>query len=384
MKENIIICGNFIFPDGNAAGKRVMGLGYLFREIGYSVNYLGFPSNKKIIESHGFNTQTFKKHSKFGRFINFRSYFIDFLSFFNKLNTDGRIKCVVIYGTPTFSNWTKKVIYFCNRNGVKVYFDCVDWIEKTGINIFYDVIKSIETRYLKSNIALKSDGIIAINSFISSYYKNAGIKTVVIPPIFGDKKNSIFVKNSGEIRFIYYGSPFSTKKRIKTKYFKDRLDLILEMIDKLDFEYSFHIFGLTKEDYLKMVPKHQVLLQKNVNIFFFGLIENNKLINEIQSSDYTVLLRDNNKVSNFGFPTKIAESIYLGVPVITTDTSDIFEYLREDIDGFKIDINDIYAINKINLINDKNLIKNLKKNCSENESFNYKIYIKKMIKFMED
>ena len=53
----------------------------------------------------------------------------------------------------------------------------------------------------------------------------------------------------------------------------------------------------------------------------------------VMSADYTVLLRANEPFANAGFPTKFAESLVLGVPVLANLTSDIGHYLHDGIEG---------------------------------------------------
>ena len=66
-RHKAVICGNFIFPDGNAAGKRVLGLGYIFRDLGYEVVYLGM--GPEVIEKqHKTNEKKYDSQ-------NFLSYF---------------------------------------------------------------------------------------------------------------------------------------------------------------------------------------------------------------------------------------------------------------------------------------------------------------------
>lgn len=56
--------------------------------------------------------------------------------------------------------------------------------------------------------------------------------------------------------------------------------------------------------------------------------------------DFSILLREKNRGTMAGFPTKIVESLSLGVPVITTETSDLKNYIQDGINGFIVDIND--------------------------------------------
>ena len=53
----------------------------------------------------------------------------------------------------------------------------------------------------------------------------------------------------------------------------------------------------------------------------------------ISQADFTILLRDSKTCTNAGFPTKVSESLSLGVPVIANATSDIAMYVRDMVNG---------------------------------------------------
>ena len=52
MKKAILYVGNFVFPDGNASGKRVLGNACILRDLGYKVFCLGVNMTN---EEQGFN-----------------------------------------------------------------------------------------------------------------------------------------------------------------------------------------------------------------------------------------------------------------------------------------------------------------------------------------
>ena len=65
----------------------------------------------------------------------------------------------------------------------------------------------------------------------------------------------------------------------------------------------------------------------NSKVFFHGIVNNDDVIENLLESDYFILIRDKNKMTQAGFPSKITEAISHGIPVIVTDTSDLKEYI---------------------------------------------------------
>lgn len=94
------------------------------------------------------------------------------------------------------------------------------------------------------------------------------------------------------------------------------------------------------------------LLRKDFNI----VIKENQTQNELrhllnQSKFFLLMSRDE------GFPTATIESMYCGIPVITSDISQFKEQVREDINGFIVGVGNSEAlsrmINKVHGINDE-------------------------------
>ena len=65
-----------------------------------------------------------------------------------------------------------------------------------------------------------------------------------------------------------------------------------------------------------------------------GRIPQTKVENAVRSADFTIFTRPIRRSSNAGFPTKVAESMAVGTPVITNDTGDISLYLKNGVNGF--------------------------------------------------
>ncbi|ELV8644694.1 hypothetical protein QNE66_004418, partial [Vibrio vulnificus] len=62
------------------------------------------------------------------------------------------------------------------------------------------------------------------------------------------------------------------------------------------------------------------------NVVFHGRVPHNELISYISESDYSIFFRDDTRVNKAGFPSKLAESLTLGIPVITNEISSLKKY----------------------------------------------------------
>jgi glycosyltransferase involved in cell wall biosynthesis len=107
------------------------------------------------------------------------------------------------------------------------------------------------------------------------------------------------------------------------------------------------------------------------------------MIEEWQNADFSISMREKSKVTMAAFPFKIAESMCLGTPVITNDTSNITEYVKDKVNGVIIPFDYESAAKKIFVIcSNKDLVYNIKKNCISNNPFDYNTYKEEIIKFL--
>jgi glycosyltransferase involved in cell wall biosynthesis len=104
-------------------------------------------------------------------------------------------------------------------------------------------------------------------------------------------------------------------------------------------------------------------------------------------ADFTLLLRDQNRETRAGFPSKVGESITSGTPVIISDVGDHSLYIRSNINGFLIHSdNESLAMDELKeILNlDRATIEQIKTNCNQDEQFVYETYTKQMKTFLED
>lgn len=63
------------------------------------------------------------------------------------------------------------------------------------------------------------------------------------------------------------------------------------------------------------------------NVMFLRRVSQDLIPAYYKKADFMVLLRETNRKSMAGFPTKFAESMTVGVPVITNATSDLAKHV---------------------------------------------------------
>ena len=108
-----------------------------------------------------------------------------------------------------------------------------------------------------------------------------------------------------------------------------------------DIDVVLNIYGVTKSEYLQYFPEHEDRLDLvGDKIRFMGMVSRSDVVFAIQNADFTVFIREVNRVTEAGFPTKFSESIAYGTPVLTNAMSNIHDYLIEGKTGFAIELLD--------------------------------------------
>ena len=381
-KRVVLYIGNFEKPSSSAAGKRVWGNRILLEKCGYEVRMIG----KHISADDGLKiNEEFSYFPEYGMIK--ASKYIQWLNDYQRFYNVEAI-CIIRYGSPCIAWFDKLLNDYGKRNGIPVIADVVDWLSVDGGTAIFKFVKILDTWIEKGILNKKSDGIIAISSYLEDYYNKKGKDVVVIPPLVESylKPNNLA---NDRVKIVYAGSPFRKGVRIKNpKKVKDRLDVSIKTFAAIQnsVKADFFIYGLTKEEYLIAFPSQRCILENNMCVHFMGRQSMCTVQKEIQNSDFTLLLRDKNRATMAGFPTKIVESLSVGTPVITTKTSDLELYIEEGKQGFFVEIDDENILqNKLIQILQlsKEARMKLKAECSVQKDFLPDGYVVNMEKFMK-
>lgn len=314
MPKRILYIGGFELPDKNAAAQRVVGIAKGFRELGHEVVFLNSLKRYEGTESReteyfGFKCYEYQRESTKDYLLTAKTA----ISMIEKIKPDA----VVAYNYPAVA--LERIRRHCKRNGIKCYADATEWYQAVGENVVYRVIKNLDTAYRMKVVQKKLDGVIAISRFLYDYYKDS-VKTVLVPPTvdLSDEKWNIDVsKQNGIVSFVYAGVPYALK---------EKLDTIVSAIETVSQEQNvvLNVVGVTEQQFIELYQWTRGIPEA---VYFWGRVNHLEAIRLVKSSDWAIILRDNNRVVKAGFPTKLVEAISCGTPVVVNDFSNIYEYL---------------------------------------------------------
>lgn len=337
-KGTIFYIGGFELPDRNAAAHRVLANGKIMRELGFEVVFVGVDKSRDVgggLQRHdylGFECWSVPYPTGTVSWLKYILGLTIILEFIEK-NRPDKTTGVVCYNYPAVAQWRIKAI--CRKRGVKNIADATEWYDASAGNPIYRGIKYIDTSlrmYFVNNFA---DGIITTSKYLTSFYKRKGKVTVELPTLFDADtfSEAPLRENTTQKRFIYVGSPFDAGRVNKERTnLKERLDVCVEIFYQLYMakeDFIFEVYGIDEDEYLQVFPEHSGMLNEMFqNVVFKGRQPNKQVLKRIAECDFSIFFRDETRVTLAGFPSKLAESISCGTPVISNKMVSLERYAK--------------------------------------------------------
>ena len=371
-KGTIIYYGGFILPDKSAAANRVVSNGKIFNKIGYKTVFIGasedsFEGLRTVAgydnmfeHAHPNSTKQWLKHMLSVEYIEYIT------------EKYGDVCKIILYNVPMLTLMKAKKVF--SKRGIEVCYDCTEWTKDTDGSLPKKIFKAFDEIFI-SNFAHKvADGMIAISRMMEKKYKKSK-KLLILPPLVDindDIWHQIPEKQEGVFEFCFAGIPDGKK---------ESLDRVIEAFCSVNKKNTLlRIIGITEDDFKKIYP--ECFIPKNVRnkIMFMGRLSHAETIRYILGCDCYVFLRRSDKRNNAGFPTKFAESYTCGVPIITTDVSDVGEYIRKNGRGEVLNNLTVTTVSEAMI----SLMKNGKHmSQSPDTAFHYESYINETEKWLK-
>ena len=326
-KELILFVTKAKFPDENAFATYIGAIASVFKTSNCETFCIGSgrSENGKLFDSY------------FGKYVSLRSDNCKSLlsKIKNQLSLENRIfkylknsfdKPNHIFFSCEFSlSFYEKVKKLYEEKGTKFSFVLTEEYTKDEFEK-YTLLSRKAMRinhHFIYNYESKDDSFVTISRYLFEKMSGRGLNCAYIPFSFNLSYISSNQKEPSKhegINYIYGGNPEN----------KDLLPTIIQVFSSLGEIASKHnaqlnIIGVNE----KWAKKHNVVLFDSEHIKFYGKQNKDFIYEMYANSDYSILLRDENKTfAKAGFPTKISESMILGVTPITNLTSNLSDYLN--------------------------------------------------------
>ena len=274
------------------------------------------------------------------------------------------------------------------KHKISLIHDSVEWYSAQG---FMGKFKYtyMERNLVNKYVINKKFNVISISNYLDNYYSNKKINSIVIPVLMDVKniKCDKNIENDGKIHLLYAGSPANSKE----KRMKDDLLTLLNGLSSLENnlceKVKLTLIGVNKQNILDNYNIDIDML--NVEICAKGRIPRSEVLKELTNAHFTVLLRDANaRYAKAGFPSKVVESLSTATPVICNLSSDLSNYLKDNVNSIIIESNSSFeiekAIKRIVALSEDDLKKmQLNARYTAENSFDYNLYENKIKEFLQ-
>ncbi|MDK0571549.1 glycosyltransferase family 4 protein [Clostridium perfringens] len=339
MKIVFIISSSF--PYGEAFSSRARNFVKLFCMKGNSVHVIAPISNNinNLKELEGLNYSV--EYVNDPKSILTLSGFLTWKPYIKALKDYIKNNKVDIIFSSSMIFVANKINKVAKENGIPYIVEQCEWYDESTfkgkrLNPYYrEHVKMIEKGYKNF------DGIISISRLFERHYSKQQLPVLRIPTIL-DVKNTKFRNvdlNRDKIKIIFAGSLGKGKEMLST---------IFEAIKKINVDNEYihmDIYGPSENEIIRNINGNITLLNDvKEYITIHGRIAQELIEEKLRDADFSIFIRPERKSSNAGFPTKLAESMSVGTPVITNNTGDVELYLKNGVNGFILNDNSSDAL----------------------------------------
>lgn len=360
-------------PDRNAAAHRVLGVAKALRDGGHEVVFCGISKNPDcsrvladtLADCHGFESYAIPYPRGTRQWISY----ITSNPFMDWVNAH-RPDMIIAYNYPAVA--LGRLLSACRSRGILLIGDVTEWYAPEG-GWLHKAVKWADTEYRMRRLHSRLDGIIAISGYLARYYRDCN--TVTIPPTvdLSDAKwcPEAETEPDATLRFVYAGTPWGGGA-------KDMLNRAVRLVGGLKRDKHLKILGITRRQYLDQGnPEPPGFVE------FMGRVPHAEALRHVRNADFQIFIREINRVTTAGFPTKFVESMACGTPVVTNRSSDLDRYLLEGVNGYWADEKDVTGLLETldTLTADRRRV--MKAACREMDAFDYRKYIAPLLEMID-
>ena len=314
----IVIVSYENYPDGSPGAIRNRSFAEAFAQMGKEVVIIH--KGNYSSSSEDVSVESLYHDNRYNKLLFFAFRTISKLKQLRKM---GKLDAVVVYSAGLiWSFWLIK--WWCLMNKIVFVCDVVEWYSPEQFKNGKFSPNYIEKDFMNRIVVDHRCRVIAISRYLEQYFASKGCPTVRIPIIFSQK--NVYTSKPCDIEkrsFIYAGSHLKM----------DNIPLILRSLLLLSEEerkkISFHIFGMTNE-LIDSEMGEPITAKLGGSLKVYGRRPNSEVLECYQKADFCVMFRNPVlRVNRAGFPSKVIESMLMGVPVFCNISSDLGDFLKD-------------------------------------------------------
>lgn len=321
MEKTVLMISPNDFPNGDAGAVRDLAFAKIYSQLGYKPVVVC--CNKKTeygvyegIEYYSYFLNAKTNLDKLFRYFKQKNMFLKKLNNIEKkFGTPGLIH---LYGVS--NNIIAYMKKYAHINNLQILHDSVEWYSPCEFKYgkydkAYIINNRLNTKVIKSPIK-----VIAISSYLKTYFESKGIISERIPVILEVDSQAVNNKKDDIVKLIYAGNPANKD------YLKEIIEGVLGLSEAEKERVRLNIYGITE----KQLYDLKIGYNFEKNIIPHGRVPRTEVESALKDSDFSLLLRPGNeRYTKAGFPTKTVEAMSNGVAMMCNLTSDLGLYLKD-------------------------------------------------------
>lgn len=341
----IAYVGMFSFPDGDAGAVRVSEIGRALRSMGHEVVYFGI--ERAAREAGRLSEGSVARTSKDG--LLYVSAAPHSCSLWGRVGrqlgivTGGSILSRLVGSGDSAWKWDAVIAYqapsmllvrlkqHCRRNRTPLLCDAVEWYDPRQVPLGWAGPWYWDSEWRMRIAQKRTNGIIAISSLLADYYASSGCRVLKVPALIDEVESGASMaqhRSQGNgMRMVYAGNPGR----------KDLLGNVVRGLLMARREGSpacLKVVGLDVGGIRACLGRDQAVIEElGDGLVAVPRMSREGALAEVAEADFLPLLRPYRRYANAGFPTKVVESLSLGVPVLANLTSDLGTVLDDGQNG---------------------------------------------------
>lgn len=322
---NLLILTDKSYPYGSAYSSRVRHFIMAFHDIGYKITMiaanLDIKEAKKLqMEGVEYISMEYPQNRLTQLGIGVAQRYKRVVDkVLSKKEYDAIFVNSITYALPEICKVAKK-------KDVPIFVEKCEWYDESSF--IFGKYNPYYHEYIKEINSVSPDGYVVISPFFEKYYRERKFRTFLIPTILDVENVKMALhRRSKKICVAFSGSLGNGKEQMAP---------MAKALDRMGSEkedYVFEFYGPSKQQIIDNIGDEELYQRVKDCFHINGRIPQKDIYQKISMADFTFFLRENRRSSDAGFPTKLAESMAVGTPVITNATGSIGRYLLNKENG---------------------------------------------------
>jgi glycosyltransferase involved in cell wall biosynthesis len=344
MAGAIYYVGEFKFPDGEAASYRVLGNVKALRAGGFRVVAVGLngqvPTDKAgSVAARAEALMPYHLVDEYGprsapRWKRVLRYALGGRHLVSWLKTHAAADAQAIILAGGYSRYLLRLAPLARKWNIPLATDVMEWFQPDHCFGGRFGFQRWDVELMLRVLVPGAGNVIAISSFLERYFLARGTTVVRVPPLvdtseaqWGPEQSEV---SRGGLRLGFIGN--AAKKDLVVNAIRG-----LAQLGPDARACELRVVGPSEEELRTNLGSDSGLLETlGQSLHLAGRLPRREALHHLRQMDFSILLRPDLRFAHAGFPTKLVESMAMGVPVLCNLTSDIGLYVRDCEEGLVV------------------------------------------------